>query len=88
MRSRGGAPSLAFGHRLARFEPGHPWQGAAGVPEDLPPVSFIRAWSPLATRGRVGLVAAYAYRPLWVLWHAGPSLWALARTRMSARRGR
>ena len=50
----GRGPRAGFRHRLARFEPGHPRQGTAGVPEDLPPVSFIRAWSPLATRGRVG----------------------------------
>jgi hypothetical protein len=51
-------------------------------------VSFIRAWSPLARRGRVGLAVAYAYRPLWVLWRVGPAVWALARARKQAGRGR
>jgi hypothetical protein len=32
-----------------------------------PPATFMRAWSPLARRGRLGLVLAYAWRPLWLL---------------------
>lgn len=88
LRSRGGAPSLAFGIDWLVSSPGTHGKGRLVLRKIFPPVSFIRAWSPLASRGRVGLVAAYAYRPLWVLWHAGPSLWALARTRKSARRGR
>ena len=78
MRSRGGAPALAFGIEWLISSPGVRGKVGLVFRKIFPPVSFIRAWSPLATRGRAGLVAAYAYRPLWVLWHAGPSLWALA----------
>lgn len=33
----------------------------------FPPATFMRKWSPLARHGRLGLTAAYAYRPIWVL---------------------
>lgn len=33
----------------------------------IPPATFMRHWSPLARRGRLGLFLAYAWRPLWVL---------------------
>jgi hypothetical protein len=32
-----------------------------------PPATFMRTWSPLARRGRLGLALAYLWRPLWVL---------------------
>ncbi|WP_249020814.1 nucleotidyltransferase family protein [Conexibacter sp. S30A1] len=32
----------------------------------FPPVTFMRKWSALARRGRLGLALAYLYRPLWV----------------------
>jgi hypothetical protein len=46
-----------------------------------PPATFVRAWSPLARRGRVGLVLAYAWRPLWLLRSApaGFRAWRAAR---------
>jgi hypothetical protein len=49
----------------------------------VPTPRFMRAWSPLARRGRVGLAVAYVARPAWVLWHAVPGLlaWRQARTR-------
>jgi hypothetical protein len=50
----------------------------------VPDVQFMRAWSPLARRGRVGLAAAYAFRILWLAWHAIPGFIAWLRARRSA----
>jgi hypothetical protein len=33
----------------------------------IPPSTFMRKWSPLARKGRLGLAAAYVWRPFWVL---------------------
>jgi Uncharacterised nucleotidyltransferase len=88
IRSKGGAPALALGIDWLVSSPGLRGKGRLVLRKFFPPVSFIRAWSPLARRGRVGLVAAYAYRPFWVLWRVGPALRALARARRGAGRGR
>jgi hypothetical protein len=88
IRSKGGAPALSLGIDWLVSRPGLRGKGRLVLRKFFPPVSFIRAWSPLARRGRVGLVAAYAYRPLWVLWRVGPALRALARARRGAGRGR
>jgi hypothetical protein len=47
----------------------------------VPPVSFMRHWSPLARRGRLGLLLAYLWRPLWLLARlpAGLAAWRQAR---------
>lgn len=84
IRSKGGAPPLALGIDWLVSSPGIRGKGRLVLRKIFPPVSFIRAWSPLASRGRMGLIAAYAYRPLWVLWHVGPALLALARARKRA----
>ena len=48
----------------------------------VPQPAFLRAWSPLARRGRSGLAAAYLWRIIWLLIHAGPAYvaWRKART--------
>lgn len=33
----------------------------------FPPATFMRKWSPLASRGRLGLALAYLWRPFWLL---------------------
>jgi hypothetical protein len=81
IRSRGGAPALSLGLDWLVSSPGVRGKGRLVLRKIFPPASFMRAWSPLAERGRLGLIGAYAYRPVWVLWHAGPALWALARAR-------
>ncbi len=47
----------------------------------FPPVTFMRRWSPLARRGRRGLLLAYLQRWLWLLRHApaGFRAWRSAR---------
>ncbi len=52
--------------------------------ELFPTVAFMRWWSPLARRGRLGLVAAYCWRPLYLLLHLGPGFVAWQRARRSA----
>jgi Uncharacterised nucleotidyltransferase len=54
----------------------------------IPPPAFLRAWSPLARRGRLGLAMAYLWRPVWVTWHSGPALWAWWRARRTVARSR
>jgi hypothetical protein len=49
----------------------------------VPPDTFIRRWSPLAQRGVIGLMIAYAWRPVWVLIRvpAAVRTWRKARRR-------
>jgi hypothetical protein len=51
-----------------------------------PSPRFMRAWSPLARRGRMGLAAAYVWRPAAIVLRAGPAAfaWLRARRRASA----
>lgn len=49
--------------------------------ELFPRPEFMRWWSPLARRGRRGLVAAYLWRPVWLLVRLRPALLALQRAR-------
>jgi hypothetical protein len=51
----------------------------------LPPPTFMRKWSALARRGRFGLAAAYAWRPIWVATRVPRAAWALARARRATR---
>jgi hypothetical protein len=39
------------------------------VREFFPPARFMRAWTRLARHGRVGLMAAYVWRAIWLLLH-------------------
>jgi hypothetical protein len=47
----------------------------------FPPPTFMRKWSPRAREGRLGLVLAYFWRPIWLLRKApeGFSAWRKAR---------
>ncbi|HWF50822.1 MAG TPA: nucleotidyltransferase family protein [Solirubrobacteraceae bacterium] len=47
----------------------------------FPTRRFMRAWSPVARRGPVGLAAAYVARPVWVLGRVVPGFWAWWRAR-------
>lgn len=49
--------------------------------ELFPTVAFMRWWSPLARRGSAGLVAAYCWRPVYLLLHVGPGFAAWRRAR-------
>jgi hypothetical protein len=52
----------------------------------VPQAAFLRAWSPLARRGPIGLAAAYAWRPLWLLLNAVPGYLAWRKAQKIARR--
>jgi hypothetical protein len=52
--------------------------------ELLPTPEFMRWWSPLARRGRLGLAASYLWRPLYLTLRAGPGLRAWRRARRAA----
>jgi hypothetical protein len=47
----------------------------------VPPPTFMRHWSPRARKGRIGLILAYLWRPLWLLGRlpAGFRAWRRAR---------
>jgi Uncharacterised nucleotidyltransferase len=51
----------------------------------FPPPSYLKVWSPLARRGRLGLVGAYLWRPLWMAAHIIPALRAWRRAKHGAR---
>ncbi len=50
----------------------------------VPPPDYLRDWQPLARRGKAGLVAAYLWRPAWMLWRLGPAVRAVRRAKVEA----
>jgi putative nucleotidyltransferase-like protein len=78
-------PDLALGfHRLAGTR-GLSAKLAFVARKIVPPPAWMRAVVPLARRGRLGLVAAYLLRPLWLLRRAGPAFRAWRRAVREAR---
>jgi hypothetical protein len=53
--------------------------------EAFPSAAFLRAWSPLARRGSLGLALAYIWRPIWIFIRLFPALAAIMRARRAAR---
>jgi len=51
-----------------------------------PQPAFMRAWTPLARRGRSGLAAAYLWRVVWLGFRAGPAYVAWRKAARAARR--
>jgi hypothetical protein len=78
------APPLAEGLEWLAALPGLRAKAAFVARHVVPPVEYMRVWSPLARRRRAGLVVAYAWRPLWLMRHAGPALLAWRRARKEA----
>lgn len=86
LRARG-APPLAIGIDWFLNERG--FERVVLIARKLfPPPEFLRAWKPIARRGPAGLAAAYALRPLWVVWHVGPALYAWMLARKASRQSR
>ena len=80
------APPTAVGLlRLART-PGMRAKTALVWHEAFPSKAFLRNWSPLARRGPLGLMLAYVWRPIWMLFRLGPALAAIMRARRAAER--
>ncbi len=80
----GGAPPLAVGLEWLLRTPGVRGKAALAVRTAFPPPSALRLWRPLARRGRMGLLAAYASHQLWLARHAIPSALAVRRARRGA----
>lgn len=80
-KAEGSRAQIAIG--LDRLASSHGLRGKLQLlaAEALPTAEFMRLWSPLARRGRLGLTVAYPMRIGWLLWHAGPSLRAWRRSR-------
>jgi hypothetical protein len=74
-----GVPLAEGFEELAAAEPG---EAISIVARELfPNPAFMRWWTPLARRGRLGLAAAYAWRPLWLGYRAIPGYLAWRRAR-------
>ena len=74
-----GIPPVAAGLERLRTTTGLRRRLALLARELVPTVSFMRAWSPLARRGAIGLTLAYAFRPFWLLVKLPGALRAYAR---------
>jgi hypothetical protein len=74
-------PPMALGFDWLAAMPGLGAKARLVATKIVPDAAFMRAWSPLARRGRAGLVAAYGWRLVWLVWHAGPGLRAWRRAR-------
>ena len=78
-------PDLALGlHRLTTIRGLLP-KAAFIVRKAVPPPAWMRAWLPLAGRGRLGLAAAYAWRPVWIVLSTPAAARAWLRARKEAR---
>lgn len=60
-----GAPPLVLGAHRVATTPGIRGKIALVRSELLPSADFLRWWSPVARRGRLGLLATQLWRPLW-----------------------
>ena len=70
----GGAPPMAEGLDWVVRQRG--WRAKLSflARHVVPPRGYMRVWFPPARRGRLGLVAAYAWRPVWLLLRVGPAV--------------
>lgn len=75
------APPTSLGFEWLARVPGFRGKVVLLVRKVVPPRAFMEAWSPRARRGPLHLAAAYLYRPLYLLAHAGPGLRAWWRAR-------
>jgi hypothetical protein len=73
------APPLSFGIRRLRSTRGLRARARLLVRELFPTPSFMRVWSPIARRGRLGLMLAYVYRPFWLAVKLPGAVVAVAR---------
>ena len=53
--------------------------------ELFPSRTFMRWWSPIARRGRIGLALTYFWRPIWLLYRSAPGFLAWRRAGRSGR---
>lgn len=84
-RLREGSVPLAQGLYTVARTPGVQAKLVLLRHELFPRPSFMRWWSPLARRGRRGLVASYAWRPVWLLARLPAAVRELMRARRTSR---
>jgi hypothetical protein len=77
-------PDTAFGFERLAAAPGPRAKARLLGREVVPTRSFMRAWSPMAARSRLGLGLAYVWRPFWLLLHARAGLNAWRRAQRDA----
>ena len=70
----GGAPPMAEGLGWVVRQQGWRAKVSFAARHVVPPRGYMRVWFPPARRGRLGLVAAYAWRPVWLLLRVGPAV--------------
>jgi hypothetical protein len=81
----GTPPPTALGFEWLTHVPGTRAKARLLAAKLVPDVEFMREWSALARRGKVGLALAYVARPLWLAWHTPRGFLAWARARRRAR---
>jgi hypothetical protein len=79
----GTPPPTALGFEWLTHVPGVRGKARLLARKLVPDVEFMRAWSPLARHGSLGLATAYLWRPFWLAFHAPRGLlaWLAARRR-------
>jgi hypothetical protein len=85
IRTIEGAPPLAVGVDWFVRQRSLPRMLSLAIHKTFPPVHFMRAWSPLARKGKFGLIGAYLWRPVWLLQNIGPAVAAWHRARRRSR---
>jgi hypothetical protein len=73
LRARG-APPMSEGLDWVARQRGWRAKLSFAARHVVPPRGYMRVWFPPARRGRLGLVAAYAWRPVWLLLRVGPAV--------------
>jgi hypothetical protein len=81
----GAAPPMALGFEWLTHVPGIRGKARLVLGKLVPDREFMIAWSSLASRGRAGLLTAYAWRLLWLACHAIPGFRAWRRAHRSVR---
>jgi hypothetical protein len=79
-----GAPEVALG--VARLSAAEGTRARVRIVRDeiFPSAAFMRVWRPATRTSRLALVAAYAYRPLWLLARLPRAVRAFLRARRAA----
>jgi hypothetical protein len=78
----GGAPPMSGGLDWVSRQRGWRAKLSFAARHLVPPRGYMRVWYAPARRSRLGLVVAYAWRPVWLILRAGPA----ARAWIEARR--
>jgi hypothetical protein len=78
------APATAFGFQRLSETRGLRAKAAFLAAEVVPSRAFMERRFEIARRGRLGLVLAYLWRPLWLMIHAGEGLMAWRHARRDA----